>query len=154
MSLCFGTSFGEFLFIEPLSISMIKCLALNQLKMIPKNVKNHSNCASGITSSTIGQNSAVNSDTHEWTYRKWMLTRVPCCHAFSVMKFVNVDPVNFISFWYKKETYVEVYHSVIYPLNGVQVWERTEMPDVVPPPTKNMSGRPKKKIRLESWEVT
>jgi len=29
---------------------MIKCLALNQLKMIPKNVKNHSNCASGITS--------------------------------------------------------------------------------------------------------
>ena len=50
MSLCFGTSFGEFLFIEPLSISMRKCLALNQLKMIPKNVKNHSNCASGITS--------------------------------------------------------------------------------------------------------
>ena len=31
---------------------MIKCLALNQLKMIPKNVKNHSNCASGITSTT------------------------------------------------------------------------------------------------------
>ena len=29
---------------------MIKCLALNQLKMIPKNVNNHSNCASGITS--------------------------------------------------------------------------------------------------------
>jgi len=29
---------------------MIKCLVLNQLKMIPKNVKNHSNCASGITS--------------------------------------------------------------------------------------------------------
>jgi len=50
MSLCFGTSFGEFLFIEPWSISMIKCLALGQLKMIPKNVKNHSNCASGITS--------------------------------------------------------------------------------------------------------
>ena len=32
---------------------MIKCLALNQLKMIPKNVKNHSNCASGITSDSI-----------------------------------------------------------------------------------------------------
>jgi len=50
MSLCFGTSFGEFLFIELWSNSMIKCLAHNQLKMIPKNVKNHSNCASGITS--------------------------------------------------------------------------------------------------------
>ena len=32
---------------------MIKCLALNQLKMIPKNVKNHSNCASGITSNVV-----------------------------------------------------------------------------------------------------
>ena len=53
MSLCFGTSFGEFLFIEPRSISMIKCLALNQLKMIPKNVKNHSYCASGITSPSV-----------------------------------------------------------------------------------------------------
>ena len=50
MSLCFGTSFGEFLFIGPWSNSMIKCLSHNQLKMIPKNVKNHSNCASGITS--------------------------------------------------------------------------------------------------------
>jgi len=29
---------------------MIKCLSHNQLKMIPKNVKNHSNCASGIRS--------------------------------------------------------------------------------------------------------
>jgi len=55
MSLCFGTSFGEFLFIEPSSISMIKCLALNQLKMNPKNVKNHSNCASGITSKVLLQ---------------------------------------------------------------------------------------------------
>jgi len=42
MSLCFGTSFDEFLFIEPWSNSMIKCLSHNQLKMIPKNVKNHS----------------------------------------------------------------------------------------------------------------
>ena len=29
---------------------MIKCLSHNQLKMIPKNVKNHSNCVSGIIS--------------------------------------------------------------------------------------------------------
>ena len=55
MSLCFGTSFGEFLFIEPCSNSMIKCLSHNQLKMIPKNVKNHYNCASGITSHVVSR---------------------------------------------------------------------------------------------------
>jgi len=82
-----------------------------------------------------------------------MLTGIPCCHALAAMKFLNVDLVNFISFWYKKETYAEVYNLVIYLVNGEQVWERTEMPDVVPPPTKKMSGRPKKKRRLEPWEV-
>jgi len=40
---------------------MIKCLALNQLKMIPKNVKNHSNCASGITSGSNHNPSSNNS---------------------------------------------------------------------------------------------
>jgi len=82
-----------------------------------------------------------------------MLTGIPCCHALSALKFVNVDPVNFILFRYKKETYAEVYNSVICPLNGEQVWERIEMSDVVPPPTKKMSGRPKKKRRLDSWDV-
>jgi len=82
-----------------------------------------------------------------------MLTEIPCCHALAAMKFLNVDPVNFISFWYKKETYAEVYNTIIYPVNGEQVWERTEMSDVVPPPTKKMLGRPKKKRRLEPWEV-
>jgi len=71
-----------------------------------------------------------------------MLTGIPCFHALAGMEFLNVDPMNFISFWYKKETYVEVYNSVIYPVNGEQVWERTEMPDVVPPPIKKMPGKP------------
>jgi len=82
-----------------------------------------------------------------------MLIAIPCCHALCAMKFVNVDVVNFISFWFKKEIYVEVYNSIIYPENGEQVWEKTEMPDVVPPSTKKMLGRPKQKRRLEEWEV-
>ena len=53
MSLGFGTSLGEFLIIEPLSNSILKCLSHIQLKMIPKNVKNHSYCAIGITSVCI-----------------------------------------------------------------------------------------------------
>jgi len=69
------------------------------------------------------------------------------------MKFVNMDVVNFISFWFKKATYVEVYNSIIYLVNGEQVWEKTEMPNVLPPPTKKMFERLKNKRRLEAWEV-
>ena len=66
MSLCFGTSFGEFLFIEPWSNSMIKCLFHNQLKMIPKNVKNHSHCASGIISHPIPRLDDLLDELHGW----------------------------------------------------------------------------------------
>ena len=52
----------------------------------------------------------VNLDMHECSCRKWMLTEIPCCHALSAMKFVNVDPANFISFWFKKDTYAKVYN--------------------------------------------
>jgi len=37
-------------------------------------------------------------------------------------------------------------------VNSEQVWDKTEMLDYVPPPTKKMLGR-KKKRRLEAWEV-
>jgi len=69
------------------------------------------------------------------------------------MKYLNLDAVNFISYWFNKETYAEVYNSIFYPINCEQVWEKTEMSDVLPPPTKKMHGRPKKKRRLEAWEV-
>jgi len=72
-----------------------------------------------------------------------MLIGIPCCHELSAMKFVNVNPFNFISFWFNKETSAKVYNSTIYPLNGEQVWDRIEMPDVLPTLTKKMSGRPK-----------
>ena len=50
VSLGFGTHLGEFLNIEPWSNSIKKCLSHIQLKLIPKNVKNHSYCAIGIIS--------------------------------------------------------------------------------------------------------
>jgi len=71
--------------------------------------------------SIIGEKVVVNLDIHYCSCLKWMLTGIPCCHALSAMKFVNVDPVNLISFWFKKATYVEVYNSIIYPVNGEPV---------------------------------
>jgi len=60
--------------------------------------------------SIIEEKFVVNLDIHDYSCRKWMLIGIPCCHALSAMKFVNVDAINFISFWFKKATYVEVYN--------------------------------------------
>jgi len=62
------------------------------------------------------------------------------------MKFLNVDEVNFIPNWFHKATYAKVYSPIVYLVNGQHVWETTEIPDVLPPPTKKMSGRLKKKL--------
>ena len=42
--------------------------------------------------SNIGEKFVVNLDIHECSCQKWMLTRIPCCHALSATKFVNVVP--------------------------------------------------------------
>ncbi|WVZ23366.1 hypothetical protein V8G54_001910 [Vigna mungo] len=41
----------------------------------------------------------------------------------------------------------------LYPINGKHLWEVTQCPDVLAPPKRQLSGRPKKKRRLEQWEL-
>ncbi|WVZ16312.1 hypothetical protein V8G54_009294 [Vigna mungo] len=53
----------------------------------------------------------------------------------------------------RKSTYEETYKTIISPINGQHVWEITSYPDVLPPKKRTMPGRPKKKQRLEAWEM-
>ena len=43
--------------------------------------------------------------------------------------------------------------SLIYPVNGRHLWEMTSACDVLPPTKRVLPERPKKKRRLESWEL-
>ncbi|RYR55543.1 hypothetical protein Ahy_A06g030739 [Arachis hypogaea] len=43
----------------------------------------------------------------------------------------------------RKQTYVDCYQHVIYPLNGPNLWSRTENDDVLPPVFRKPIGRPK-----------
>ena len=95
----------------------------------------------------------VNIDKMECTCKKWSISGLPCCHALSAMKFLNLKGEDFIAHWFKKSTYEETYNSVVYPINGHQLWEVTAYPDVLPPIKRIMPGRPKKKRRLEPWEL-
>ncbi|WVZ21758.1 hypothetical protein V8G54_000302 [Vigna mungo] len=85
--------------------------------------------------SQFGEQYVVNLDKQDCSCRKWLLTE------------------DCIGTWYRKSTYEETYNSIVYPINGQVLWEKTPYPDVLPPKKRPMPGRPKKKRRLESWEL-
>ncbi|XP_022634217.1 uncharacterized protein LOC111241268 [Vigna radiata var. radiata] len=96
---------------------------------------------------------AVNLDIQDCTCRKWLLTGIPCCHAITAMKFLNLDPENYVPIWFRRSMYEEAYASIIFPVNDHLLWERTPYVDVLPPFNRKLPGRPKKKRRLEQWEL-
>ncbi|WVZ13717.1 hypothetical protein V8G54_011283 [Vigna mungo] len=96
---------------------------------------------------------AVNLDNQDCTCRKWLLTGISCCHAIAAMKFLNLDPENYVPIWFKRSTYEETYASIIFSVNDHLLWERTPYVDVFPPLKRKLPGRPKKKRRLEQWEL-
>ncbi|XP_014502384.1 uncharacterized protein LOC106762820 [Vigna radiata var. radiata] len=87
-------------------------------------------------------------------FRKKFGGQLVCKEDFLAMNYSNVDPDNFIPTCFRRSTYEEVYASIIFPLNGPQLWETTHYRDVLPPLMRKMPERPKKKRRLEAWELT
>ncbi|XP_058779988.1 uncharacterized protein LOC131653730 [Vicia villosa] len=85
--------------------------------------------------------------------RRWELTGLPCVHSLSAMKSRNHKVDDYIPDYYRKSRYVEVYKPVIFPVNGSNLWVRTEYPDVLPPKYRKMLGRPKKRRNLEQGEI-
>ncbi|XP_014522359.1 uncharacterized protein LOC106778870 [Vigna radiata var. radiata] len=69
------------------------------------------------------------------------------------MKFLNLDLENYVPIWFRRSTYEEAYASIIFPVNDHLLWERTPYVDVLPPFKRKVPRRPKKKRRLEQWEL-
>ena len=90
----------------------------------------------------------VNIDTQECTYRKWLLTGIPCYHAIIVMKFLNLNVEDYIPYWFRLSTYEETYHFIIYPVSGQLLLDMTTYNDVQPPLKKRLPGRPKEKEEI------
>ncbi|XP_058759791.1 uncharacterized protein LOC131633092 [Vicia villosa] len=91
----------------------------------------------------------VNLKDHICSCRKWELSGLPCVHALSCMKSRNFKFEDFIPEYYRKSRHIAVYKPVIYPVNGSNLWVRTQYPDVHPPKYRKMPGRPKKKRNLD-----
>ena len=71
----------------------------------------------------------------------------------AAIKFLNLNAEDYIPICFRKSSFKEMYNSIIYPINGKNMWPITDFPDVMPPHKRIMPGRPKKKRRLEQWEL-
>ncbi|WVZ25424.1 hypothetical protein V8G54_003968 [Vigna mungo] len=103
--------------------------------------------------SQFGEQFVVNVDNMDCTCRKWTISGIPCTHAITTMKFLNINAEDYIGHWFRKSTYEETYNPIIYPIKGQNVWDVTPYSNVLPPKKRTMPGRPKKKRRLEDWEL-
>lgn len=70
----------------------------------------------------------VNLKDHVCSCRRWELMGMPCVHELSSMKSRNFKIDDYILECYKKSRYMSVYK--IYPINGSNLWVRTQYRDV------------------------
>jgi len=97
----------------------------------------------------IGDKYTINIKNIDCSCRKWHISGVPCAHAIATMKFLNMDPQDFIPHWFRHSTYEETYQFIIFPIDGKLLWKKKSFHDVQPPFKRRFFWRPKKKRRLK-----
>ena len=100
--------------------------------------------------SMIGDKFVVDINKLECSCRKWTITTIPCYHALTIVKNLNLNGEDCLPHWFLKSTYEETYLSMIYHVNEPHQWKMTSYCDVLPPTKRVLLGRQKKKRRLES----
>lgn len=85
----------------------------------------------------------------------WKFTGFPCVHAVTVMKFIDVEPYQYVDYYFKADTFRECYSHSILPIvqNPDEMPDEDEVPLLLPPNTKNQPGRPRTKRFKSSGET-
>ncbi|XP_014499221.1 uncharacterized protein LOC106760274 [Vigna radiata var. radiata] len=83
--------------------------------------------------SHTGDKYVVNIDESSCSCRKWSLSGIPCAHALTAMTFLNLNEEDYKPACFHTSTYQQIYSSIIYPINGHNLWEVTQYEDVMPP---------------------
>jgi hypothetical protein len=91
-----------------------------------------------------GKRYAVDVESKSCGCRKWDVTGIPCAHAISSILYDGRNPVDFLSEYYSKETYLRAYQPIIYPVPSEEQWPRSNQPRIEPPKSRAAPGRPKK----------
>ncbi|XP_019240468.1 PREDICTED: uncharacterized protein LOC109220453 [Nicotiana attenuata] len=86
------------------------------------------------------------------TCRSWQLKGIPCSHAICAMFFKRFEPANYVTHWYRKETYLKAFSCYIQPVTNMEMRPSTQNPTVEPPIITKMPGRPKKNKKIAQDE--
>lgn len=76
---------------------------------------------------------------------------IPCWHALACIQKKRMDYEPFIHPAYHVETYAKSYSPSMRAMPGHQQWDVTSYPRPLPPPHRNMPGRPLKKKEEGAW---
>ncbi|XP_058745795.1 uncharacterized protein LOC131618634 [Vicia villosa] len=76
--------------------------------------------------------------------RKWDLTGIPCSHSITCIWQNKKKPEDYVSEYYRKDTFKNIYSHIIYPTNGPQLWPLDNQSTMNPPIMRRAIGRPKK----------
>lgn len=60
-------------------------------------------------------------DTYSCLRRKWDLCGIPCPYAVAAIRKNDLDLINYVHNWYKKEANVKDYEYFIHPISGLDV---------------------------------
>ncbi|RYR18449.1 hypothetical protein Ahy_B03g063071 [Arachis hypogaea] len=77
--------------------------------------------------------------------RKFQLFGISCAHAMTCIRKMCFNVDTYVADYYKKAAYIFCYQHVVFPVNGPNLWDRTQFDDVLPPTYRKPIGRPKKK---------
>ncbi|KAK4841255.1 hypothetical protein QYF36_001612 [Acer negundo] len=84
---------------------------------------------------------------------KWQLIGIPYVHGMTAVLSTNHNPMDFIQFRYKKESFIQAYTPIIYGINGPKMCPKSNEISMECPDFRKHRGRPKKMRNLQSDEV-
>ncbi|KAK1354917.1 hypothetical protein POM88_048173 [Heracleum sosnowskyi] len=89
------------------------------------------------------------------TSKRFQMDQIPCAHAIAVFQKSNLDPYDYCSPYYTKETMVAAYKENVYPVGNKDNWqvpENLKSLIVYPPEGRIRVDRPKKRRCKTHWE--
>ena len=95
----------------------------------------------------------VDIDKHECSCFKWQVTGIPCAHAIQCIYFLKRKPEEFVNPYFHKDKYLVTYSYFLQPLNGQNMWPKTNFVPPLPPVVRRPPGRPKRKRRRDEDET-
>ncbi|KAG8372697.1 hypothetical protein BUALT_Bualt12G0093500 [Buddleja alternifolia] len=100
-----------------------------------------------------GTRCVVDLERHSCSCRKWDLSGILCKHAMSAINSQRLNGEDFVDDYYTVQTYLRVYDNYVYPVNGPEKWNKTNLSSPLPPNNPRGVGSPPEAKKLGIGEA-